>query len=298
MLLFDKPKGKTSYRAIEEVQRLLGIKKIGHSGTLDKSASGLLIICTGLATKLTRFFLDSDKRYIGIIKLGIITDTGDQEGVVTETRDTGNLADLPVNSIRDRFLGEIEQMPPEYSALKIRGRRASDIMRNGEQVSLKTRKVSIRELNIMDFDPVHATLTIDVHCSKGTYIRALARDIGEFLGTGAYLLDLRRTEAGGFRVDDALSLEEIERVVSGAEIDKKYIYKPVDALSHLGRITIKDESLKRVKNGADFSREDVVSIEGGPDGPFVITDGRKNLIAIANVDVDNWSITYLNVFNW
>jgi tRNA pseudouridine55 synthase len=297
VLLFDKSKGITSYRAIEEVQRLLGINKVGHSGTLDKSASGLLVICTGLATKLTRYFLDSDKRYTGKIKLGVTTDTDDEEGAVVETREVRGIDGALAAEIEGRFSGEIEQVPPRYSALKISGRRASDRVRDGEAVVIKPRRVAIRELKVVEADPAAHLLSIEVLCSKGTYIRSLARDIGSFLGTGAFLQDLRRTGSGAFSVEDAVTIGELTAAAAGENVAKRFLYDPVDSLPDFGRIEVKDAALKKVRNGADFGRDDIVRIDARGESPFIIIDGGKNLIAIASIDVDNWSIRYLNVFN-
>ena len=298
ILLFDKKKGVTSFGAIEEVRRLLRVERIGHSGTLDRSASGLLVICTGRATKLTRYFLESDKSYTGVIKLGLVTDTCDGDGEIIERRECPPPEESAIRSAEIAFTGELLQRPPRYSAIKISGKRASDRARAGEDVEIESRRVRINSLRLSNYDAVASTLRVDINCSKGTYVRSLARDIGEYLGTGAYLADLRRVGSGAFSVDDAVSLEEMVDYLAGGTIEKRFSYSPLEALSHLGRIILRDGVEQRVKNGAAFTSGDVLSVELRKGVPSTVLDSRKNLIAIAELDADNWSVRYLNVFNW
>ncbi len=298
ILLFDKKKGITSFRAIEEVRRILGVERIGHSGTLDKSASGLLVICTGRATKLTRYFLVNDKRYIGVIQLGVITDTCDGEGEIIERRQCPPLEESALRSIERAFTGEILQKPPRYSAVKISGKRASDRARAGEDVEIKTRRVRIDSLRLSRYDAAKSTLRVEVDCSKGTYIRSLARDIGEYLGTGAHLADLRRIGSGAFSVEEAVTIEELADFPAGGRIGKKFIYTPLEGLSHLGMVIVREGVEQRVRNGAAFTAGEVLSLELRGGEPSAVLDSQKNLIAIAELDPDNWSVRYLNVFNW
>jgi tRNA pseudouridine55 synthase len=295
VLLLDKEKGQTSFSAIEEARRLLGARKAGHSGTLDKAATGLLVVCTGSMTRLTQYFLEGDKRYTGVIRLGVTTDTCDAEGEITATADLGGIDEERILSVAKRFTGRLRQVPPTYSALKIKGRRASDLAREGKEVELAARDVVVKELLVLDIDLGRRTLTVDVLCSKGTYIRSLARDIGESLGTGAHLAELRRTASGGFSVEDAATLGEMREYLSGSPAGKRFLLSPEQALVDFGRIVVADGAVKKVNNGAFFGESDIVSLEGR--SPFIILDGRKNCIAIANVDTDNWSVEYRNVFN-
>lgn len=297
IILFDKPEGKTSYRAIEEVKRRLKIGKIGHSGTLDKSASGLLVLCTGRFTRLTRYFLESDKTYIGRIRLGIVTDTGDAEGRVTATADCSRVDETVIKGIKEHFTGEISQTPPEYSAVKIGGMRASDRMRKGLGVQLQPRTVTIRELNILGLDLGECSLTIEVLCTKGTYMRALARDIGIYLGTGACLEFLRRTGVGGLDIRDAATVQELEDYAGGQGITKEFIVNPADAFPRFGRVVVKDTAVRFIGNGVPFGPSDVVSAERRDGQRWMVMDSEKNLIAIAAVDLDNWSVAYYNVIH-
>ncbi len=294
VLLLDKEKGKTSYSAMEEVRRLFGAGKAGHSGTIDKAATGLLVVCTGAVTRLTQYFLEGDKRYTGLIHLGVTTDTCDAEGEVTAVESIDGLDESRIRALPERFTGEIRQKPPLYSALKIKGKRASDLARQGQAVELAARDVVVKALRILDVDLEKGTLAVDVLCSKGTYIRSLARDIGEFLGTGAHLAGLRRTASGHFSVDDAATIGEMREYLSGRRPGKRFLLTPEEALKDFGRIVVGEAALKRVINGAFFDRGDMVSMEGA--SPFIILDGHKNCIAIANVDTDNWSVSYRNVF--
>ncbi|HSV98003.1 MAG TPA: tRNA pseudouridine(55) synthase TruB [Spirochaetota bacterium] len=295
VLLLDKEKGRTSFSAIEEVRRLFGAGKAGHSGTIDKAATGLLVVCTGAVTRLTQYFLEGDKRYTGVIRLGVETDTCDAEGEVTAVGSIDGIDESRVRAITERFSGKISQMPPLYSALKIKGKRASDLVRQGRSVELAARNVVIRELNILEVDMGRGMLTVDVLCSKGTYIRSLARDIGEFLGTGAHLAELRRTASGHFSVSDAATIGEMREYLSGTRSDRRFLLTPEQALKDFGRMVVSATAVKRVSNGAFFARGDVMSMEG--ESPFIILDGHKNCIAIANVDTDNWSVVYRNVFS-
>ena len=295
VLLLDKEKGQTSFWAIEEARRLLGAKKAGHSGTLDKAATGLLVVCTGSMTRLTRYFLEGDKRYTGVIRLGVTTDTCDAEGEITATAGLNGIDEERVRSVAERFTGRLRQVPPLYSALKIKGRRASDLVREGKDVDLAARDVVVKKLSILNVDLEGGTLTVDVLCSKGTYIRSLARDIGEYLGTGAHLKELRRTASGDFSVEDAATIGEIREYLSGSQPGKRFLLSPEQALVGFGQIVVTDGAVKKVKNGAFFGESDIMSMKGH--SPFIILDGRKNCIAIANVDIDNWSVEYRNVFN-
>lgn len=297
VILVDKPVGRTSFETIAILKRLLNVKKIGHSGTLDRFASGLLVVCTGSATKLTRFFLESDKRYIGVVKLGVSTDTNDIEGNILETKSTENITTEDITKLVAGIRGEILQKPPVFSALKVNGKRASDLARNEKRVNLKERKVFIYNIDIVDFDLENARFTIDVISSKGTYIRSIARDIGEVLETGAYLESLKRMNVGHFSIEQTATLEEIHDFISGRELNKCFILKPVEALKGFSEIVIKNEIRGRVLNGAYFKIEDVLDINENKKKKFIIVDEKKNLIAIADIDIEKWHIKYLNVFN-
>jgi len=213
ILLLDKPLGITSNKALQEVKRLFKARKAGHTGNLDPLASGLLPICLGEATKLSAFLLDADKRYQGVMKLGETTTTADAEGEVLERRPVGDLSRERVAEVLESFMGDIEQTPPMHSAVKHQGQPLYKLAHQGIEVERKPRRVRIHELDLVRLDGDE--LEVSVHCSKGTYIRTLAEDIGEALSCGAHLRQLRRTAAGPFREENGIVT--LDRVRAAAD---------------------------------------------------------------------------------
>lgn len=207
VLLLDKPLGYSSNQALQKIKWLFQAAKAGHTGTLDPLATGLLPVCLGEATKFAQYLTDADKTYIATIKLGVITTTGDAEGEVVET----NLVDVSstkFESVCQQFLGEISQVPPMYSALKHEGKALYEYAREGIEIARKARQVTIKRIDIHYFQDDEAE--VEVMCSKGTYIRTLAEDIGKKLGCGAHLIALRRTTTAGYDIKQAYTLEQIE----------------------------------------------------------------------------------------
>jgi tRNA pseudouridine55 synthase len=205
-LLLDKPVGLSSNAALQQAKRLFGAAKAGHAGTLDPLASGLLVVLFGEATKFAGPLLDADKEYLATLKLGETTDTGDAEGRLLTERPV-DVSEVQVAAALERFRGEIEQLPPMHSALKHGGVPLYKLARKGKTVERRPRRIEIRELALISYEPPLARLR--VCCSKGTYIRVLAEDIGAALGTGAHLTELRRTRSGRFSVDHAATLEAL-----------------------------------------------------------------------------------------
>jgi tRNA pseudouridine55 synthase len=206
-LLIDKPVGVSSNAALQRARKLLGASKAGHAGTLDPLASGLLLALFGEATKFAGPLLDADKEYLATLELGSRTSTGDAEGVVLERKPVGVTA-ATLAKVLERFRGEIEQVPPMHSALKHKGTPLYRLARRGEEVTRAARRVRISSLEVVRFEV--PLLVLRVVCSKGTYVRVLAEDIGTALGCGAHLSALRRTGSGRFRLEDALSLDALE----------------------------------------------------------------------------------------
>ncbi|MBN2158179.1 MAG: tRNA pseudouridine(55) synthase TruB [Spirochaetes bacterium] len=297
ILLIDKQEGMTSYDTIRKVRRITGVSKAGHAGTLDRLASGLLVVCTGQATKLARFLLEDDKSYTGAVMLGIGTDTDDRDGNVTEERAADALTLEDILACARKFTGGLRQMPPRYSAVKINGKRASDRARGGEDVELAPRDVTVYDFRVLDFDASARRFFFSVRCSKGTYIRSLARDMGRELGTAAHLERLRRTGAGLFSIDDAVTLGELESYVREGVSDRRFILRPTEALRNYGTIVVGEGAARQVMNGAGFNVDDALKIRDGGEKTFIILDENENLIAIADVDIQKWLIKYLNVFN-
>lgn len=296
VVLLDKPAGRTSFDVINDLKRYAGVRKIGHSGTLDKFASGLLVVCTGKYTRLTRYFLESDKRYTGTIQLGIETDTCDITGDVISENSCNELSEEKKFESVDGFRGKIVQVPPGYSSLKIKGKRASDRIRNGEEVVLEPRNVEIYSFEITASDIEKGSVDFNIRCSKGTYIRAIARDLGRKLGCGACLASLRRIESGDFNVTDALPPEKLSEYISG-EVEPFFVIEPEEALKKFGRIILDRDGSSRVKNGAFFMRESVKEMKIRDSGKTLVLDEDKNLIAIADMDIEKWIIRYDSVFN-
>lgn len=203
ILLVNKPKGPTSFQIVRTLRKTTGERKIGHAGTLDPAARGLLILLIGKATKHARFFERMKKRYIARIQLGIRTTTDDREGAIIEQQKTEALPKERVEKALEEFAGRIMQRPPQYSAVKHRGRRAYDLARQGESFQLKPREVFVYDLKLLYYR--HPFIKIALRCSKGTYIRSIARDLGERLGTGAILHSLIRTRIGTFGIRESLN---------------------------------------------------------------------------------------------
>ncbi len=207
VLLLNKPVGISSNAALQKAKWLLNAKKAGHTGTLDPFADGLLPLCFGEATKFSAYLLESDKRYRAVMQLGVTTTTGDPEGEILATRDV-DTSRAEIEALLPRFTGEIEQIPPMHSALKHQGRPLYEYARAGIEIERPPRRVQIRALELVECDLPRVVL--DVQCSAGTYIRTLAQDVGAALGCGAHLTALTRTAAGGFRLDQAHTLAELD----------------------------------------------------------------------------------------
>lgn len=206
-LIINKPRGLTSHTVVNRVRRIVGQKRIGHTGTLDPLATGVLPLALGQATRLSEYLLGGDKRYRATLKLGETTASYDSEMPVLETRPVA-VTEVQFQAALAPFRGDIQQVPPAYSAIQLGGQRAYDLARKGQPVELPPRPVTIYTLNLHDWQPPFAV--VDVHCSSGTYIRSMAHDIGQTLGCGAHLTALQRTQAGPYALADSYTLEDIE----------------------------------------------------------------------------------------
>jgi tRNA pseudouridine55 synthase len=207
ILLLNKPLDWTSFDVVKKVRNTIRVKKVGHAGTLDPLATGLLILCTGKYTKRIDEIQGQEKEYTGIIRLGETTPSYDRETEVTETRDISHLAQESINQAAQSFVGTIEQVPPIYSAVQVDGKRAYDLARKGKEVELKPRSVTIDAFDITSINGPEVEFR--VVCSKGTYIRSLAHDLGQKLGVGAHLSKLERTRIGEYKLEDALTIDDI-----------------------------------------------------------------------------------------
>lgn len=219
ILAFDKPYKWTSFDVVGKARWLLchqlGLKKlkVGHTGTLDPLATGVVIVCTGRKTKLIDKLQYDTKEYVATLQLGATTPSFDLEKPIDQTYPTAHITRQLIDEVIPTFLGEQWQVPPMFSAVKVDGKRAYELARKGEEVELKPKLLVIDEIEVMSFDPTTMQLVIRVVCSKGTYIRALARDIGHKLNSGAHLIALRRTRVGDYRVEDCMNFEQFEQLI-------------------------------------------------------------------------------------
>ena len=244
VVLLDKPLGLSSNQAMQRVKHLYQAEKAGHTGSLDPLATGLLPICLGEATKFANFLLDADKSYLATVKLGITTTSADAEGEVIAQKPV-NVTLQQVESVLHQFIGDIEQTPPIYSALKVDGKPLYAYARAGQEVEIKSRYVSIHQIHLEHFEADELVFT--VICSKGTYIRTLAQDIGTKLGCGAHLKGLRRLTSGTFDLKDALPLEVLSEL-SLEELDAKLL--PIDIkIQHLPKLTLNAEQTDIIQHG-------------------------------------------------
>ena len=224
ILCFDKPLRWTSFNLVAKIRsqlcHRLGVKKlkVGHAGTLDPLATGVMVVCTGKATKRIDELQAHVKEYVATLQLGATTPSFDLEKPIDQTYPTAHITEALLREVLTRFLGRIEQVPPAFSACKIDGKRAYDLARKGREVDLKPKVLVIDEIELLDFNPEKMQATIRVVCSKGTYIRALARDIGQALQSGAHLIALRRTRVGDVRVEDCMKVEDFSAWLQQQEL--------------------------------------------------------------------------------
>ncbi len=284
IILVDKPKGWTSHDVVSKLRKQLNIKRIGHTGTLDPMATGVLVVCLRNATKFVKYLSDHDKEYFAEVTLGISTNTDDITGEITEETQVTHLdVDVLVNALNS-FVGTIKQVPPVASAIKINGKRAYEFIHKNQEAPIMTpREVTIHDINLVNepsFINEKCRFTIHVECSKGTYIRSLARDIGNALDIPATLSNLRRTRVGQFLVKDALPINDIT-------VDQLQLINPIH---HLGfqEISIDDEYLFKVSNGAFLplnlfptTNETVVCNQQGTALAIYTYDSTKNIMRLS-----------------
>jgi tRNA pseudouridine55 synthase len=241
-LILDKPIGMSSNQALQKAKRLMNAKKAGHTGSLDVLATGLLPICFGEATKFSQFLLDADKRYLTTACLGKKTTTADAEGEVLAEKPVPDFSQDQLQAVLKDFLGKIKQTPPMYSALKHQGQPLYKYARQGAEIERKSREVTIHDIELLSWEKPH--LKLNVHCSKGTYIRTLVEDIGEALGCGAYVSELHRTAAGPFVAEQMVTMDELEAHHAG-ELDISDKLLPIDSLlSGYPTLTLSEEQIK------------------------------------------------------
>ena len=281
LLPVDKPEGPTSHDLVVAARRALGTRRIGHTGTLDPFASGLMILCVGRATRLAEYLSGLDKTYEAVARLGIATDTLDREGeVVRESDAWKDVTRTDIEAALAAMCGEVSQMPPQFSAKKVGGESMHRKARRGESVELARVGVTVHAVDVVSIEIPH--VRFNVHCSSGTYIRAMARDLGDALGVGAHLTALRRTGVGRFGVDEAIDAGALGESAAVAAA----LIEPVDALTHLSAVEIDEAGARRLANGQRIRWDEMkpgTAIGGNPRVLVSVVRGR-DLLAIAEVE--------------
>ncbi|MEX2280395.1 MAG: tRNA pseudouridine(55) synthase TruB [Acidimicrobiia bacterium] len=270
-LVVDKPSGITSHDVVDKVRRATGIKKAGHTGTLDPLATGVVVVAVGGVTRLIRFLQDLDKEYVATARFGVATDTLDADGAVTdEVAMSVTIDDL--ESVRSQFVGEIQQVPPMVSALKKDGQRLYDLARQGVEVERESRTIHVHELEFLDVgDGEHPLVTFRVVCGKGTYVRSLADDLARALGGVAHLTTLRRTRNGALMAEAAVPVDQLDRW-------REHLVTPSDALSHLPILEADEEMVRHVRNGRSLA------VAGRSDGLLRVLGTDGTLIAVYRIE--------------
>ena len=290
-----KERGFTSHDVVAKLRGILKQKKIGHTGTLDPEAEGVLPVCLGKATKVCELLTDKDKTYEAVMKLGIVTDTQDMTGTVLEEKIpfSAESTECPeaekIERIRQAalsFIGEYSQIPPMYSALKVNGKKLYELAREGKEVERQPRLVTIHELRIEEIDLVQYEVEMTVSCSKGTYIRTLCHDIGEMLGCGACMKSLKRTKVERFRVEESYTLSQIEEFVKGGNIEEKLL--PVDMVfANLPSIVVGESGSKLIYNGNHFYPKHIEEVSD-----------KKITEYTGNIRVYDWKKQFIGVYEY
>lgn len=279
LILLNKPKGVTSFHAVARVRRALGEKRIGHTGTLDPMATGVLPLLTGRASRLSSLMLDADKSYRATVRLGTVTDTLDITGEVLKTSPV-NVSDQQLLEALEHFTGEITQVPPMYSALKKDGVRLYELARQGKEVKRESRQVKIKELKLVKRRG-STDFIIDVTCSKGTYIRTLGSDIGEYLGVGATLTELQRTAVSGFSIDTTVPLDEFEKE------PQKYLLSPELCVKHLSKVNVTEAQSTRFLHGGQLDLNRLHGIDNLCDGQLLRVCRGDRFLGIGKIDIEH-----------
>lgn len=270
VLIVNKPQGWTSHDVVAKLRGIYQTRRVGHSGTLDPMATGVLVVFLGRATRAVELFENDEKEYVAGLKLGLVTNTQDTTGEILETREV-HVTDEELLAALKGFLGPQQQIPPMYSAVKIGGRKLYELARKGQTVERKPRNITIEALELLSRQEDECL--IRVRCSKGTYVRTLCHDIGEVLGCGGCMSSLQRTMAGRFQMEDALSLEDIQGAKERGT-HEAYL-KPIDFLfSHLPALTVDEKGEKRCKCGTDFPMKDL------PDGEYRVYSQKGEFLML------------------
>jgi len=280
VLLLDKPLGISSNKALQTVKRLFQAQKAGHTGSLDPLANGMLPLCFGEATKLSSYLLDADKYYQVTVKLGITTTTADAEGEITEQKPTDHITPEQINKVIAQFMGPQDQLPPMYSAIKQEGKRLYELARQGIEVERKTRRIEIKAIDLLNINLPNFELA--VHCTKGTYIRTLAEDMGKQLGCGAHVAQLRRTAVGRYRGMEMITMETLEKIAEQGFNALDNLLLPLDgAVANLAEIVLNADSSYYLCQGQS------VMVNQIPEGDlFRLYSSDKVFLGLGHLDRD------------
>lgn len=258
VVVVNKPQNWTSHDCVAVVRRVIGVKRVGHTGTLDPMATGVLPVCVGTAARINEYLDYDTKTYDCVMKLGIITDTLDIWGEVLEERPVPDMDEAVIAETIMGFTGEISQIPPKYSALKVAGKKLYEYARAGQEVEIKPRKINIKHISVNNIDLENKEISFTVECSKGTYIRSLCADIGEKLGCGACMSGLVRTKTGVFTLDDTVDIEAVKKMSREELVSKLF---PTDyPLVQFGRVELSANSAKDFVNGKKIPKRDLAIV--------------------------------------
>lgn len=272
IVLVNKDRSLTSHDLVYKMRKLLGMKRIGHTGTLDPEVDGLVILCLGYGTRVAEYLLEADKTYEGIIELGTSTTTQDASGEVLKSSTYVPKLE-EITSVKNKFIGPIEQIPPMYSALKYKGQKLYDLARKGIEVERKSREVNIYNLDLFDY--AYPNMSFKVDCSKGTYVRTLANDIGEYLGSFAHLKSMTRTRLAGFSLDDTYAIDQLTSLYEKG--DTSFILDIEEGLKNFTKINLDDKYFQKLINGSKIT----VDIE--PSDEIFRVHCRDEFIGLAKV---------------
>ncbi len=296
-LIINKDKWKTSFTIVNELRRITNIKRIGHMGTLDPLATGVLPILIGNATKTQVFIQDHDKEYIATMKFGMKTDTLDITGNVIFTNDI-KIDEPSFIKVLDKFKGRIKQKPPMFSAIKKNGQKLYELARRGEFIDLEERDIEIFNIDIINFDYLNQTASIKVACSKGTYIRSLCSDIGNELNSCATLTDLIRTKACGFKIEDSYTIEEFKEIYNNSHDAFKNCIIKIEDLFDYPRISVSERQSVRFKNGGGLSIDRINVDQALKDEDIfsVYDNNNKEFLGLGKISLSKDELSVLKIF--
>lgn len=296
MNVYKEP-GYTSFDVVAKLRGILQQKKIGHTGTLDPDAEGVLPVCLGRATKVCELLTDKDKTYRAVCRLGVETDTQDLSGTILQRYDYSGITSEQICRVAESFLGDSMQVPPMYSALKINGKRLYELAREGKTVERKPRPIHIFDLRLEEINLENGTFCMEVTCSKGTYIRTLCHDIGKMLGIGAAMEHLTRTRVDVFRLEDALRLSEIEQLaLSSKEALSAKIWQVDSLFPHLAKAQVVPEAKRFLENGNHLPSDSLIGMDGmvlnkEEQEQVLVYDSQGNFCAIYTYFNDGYKCT-------